>query len=77
MKDKEFLFKLGQKLRILRTQKGYSQEVLAEKSNAEKTYISNIESGKGNPSIIYLKQIADALECDLSELLKINYCYKI
>lgn len=70
MKDEEFLFKLGQKIRILRTKKDYSQEDLAEKSNSERGHISNIELGKANPSIIYLKQIADALECDISELLK-------
>lgn len=70
MQDKEFLFKLGQKIRILRIQKGYSQEFLAEKAKGEKTHIGNIETGKANPSILYLKQIADALECDIMELLK-------
>lgn len=70
MKDEEFLFKLGQKIRILRAQKGYSQEFLAEKADGDKGYISNIESGKANPSITYLKQIAEALECDITELLK-------
>lgn len=70
MESKEFLFKLGQKIRILRIQKKYSQETLAEKSGAERGHICNIEAGKANPSIIYLKQIADALECDLMELLK-------
>lgn len=70
MEDKEFLFKLGQKIKILRTQKGYSQEFLAEKSDTDRGHISNIESGKANPSIIYLKQLANALECELSDLLK-------
>lgn len=70
MQDNDFLFKLGQKIRILRTKKGYSQELLAEKSKGEKTHIGNIELGKANPSILYLKQIAEALECDLAELLK-------
>lgn len=70
MQDKEFLFKLGQKVRILRTQKGYSQETLAEKAKGEKTFVGSIELGKANPSIIYLKQIADALECDIAELLQ-------
>lgn len=70
MQDKEFLFKLGQKIRILRIQKSYSQEFLAEKAKGEKTHIGNIETGKANPSILYLKQIADALECDITELLK-------
>ena len=70
MQDKEFLFKLGQKIRILRTIKGYSQEILAEKSGTDRGHICNIESGKANPTILYLKQIAEALECELAELLK-------
>lgn len=70
MENKEFLFKIGQKIKILRTYKGYSQEFLAEKSNTDRGHISNIESGKANPSIVYLKQIAEALECELTELLK-------
>jgi transcriptional regulator with XRE-family HTH domain len=70
MQNREFLFKLGQKIRILRTVKDYSQEFLAEKSDMDRGYMSNIESGKANPSIIYLKQIAEALDCDLSELFK-------
>ena len=70
MQDEEFLFKMGQKIRILRDQKGFSQDFLAEKADGDRGYISNIETGKSNPSIIYLKQIADALECDVTELLK-------
>ena len=70
MDDNDFLFKLGQKIRILRTKKKYSQEYLAEKADGDKGHICNIEAGKANPSIIYLKQIADALECDIAELLK-------
>jgi XRE family transcriptional regulator, aerobic/anaerobic benzoate catabolism transcriptional regulator len=70
MQNEEFLFKLGQKIRVLRTKKKYSQEYLAEKVDGDKGYISDIETGKANSSIIYLKQIADALECDIAELLK-------
>lgn len=70
MDNTDFLFKLGQKLRILRNKKKYSQEGLAGIIDGDKGYISDIELGKTNPSILYLKQIADALECDIAELLK-------
>lgn len=70
MEHNEFLFKMGQKIRILRNQKKLSQESLAAKANGERGYISDIESGKANPSIIYLKQISDALECEVSDLFK-------
>lgn len=68
MENKEFLRKLGYKIRILRDKKHLSQEGLAELSNTERGYISNIENGKGNPSVIYLKQIAEALDVELVEL---------
>lgn len=68
MNDQEFLNKLGHKIRILRDNKKLSQDGLAELTNSDRTHISNIETGKTNPSIMYLKQIADGLNIDISEL---------
>ncbi len=70
MENKEFLRKLGEKIKVLRILKQYSQEYLAEKAQMDRGYISTIESGKANPSIIYLKQIADSLGCEMEELFK-------
>lgn len=68
MNNQEFLNKLGHKIRILRDNKKLSQDQLAELANSDRTHISNIETGKANPSIIYLKQISDALNIELIEL---------
>ncbi|MBS4759755.1 MAG: helix-turn-helix transcriptional regulator [Clostridium sp.] len=68
MENELFLKKLGSKIKILRNNKKYSQEGLASLSNLDRNYISLIENGKANPSIIYLKQIAQALEVDIKEL---------
>ena len=68
MENKLFLNKLGNKIRILRNNKKLSQEKLAERTKIDRNFISLIENGKANPSIIYLKQIADALEVDIKEL---------
>lgn len=68
MENELFLKKLGSKIKILRNNKKYSQEGLASLSNLDRNYISLIENGKANPSIIYLKQIAHALEVDIKEL---------
>ena len=70
MEDKKFLFRLGQKIRILRAMKNYSQEYLAELVSIDKGYLSNIECGRANPTIIYLMHIAKALDCTLEDLLK-------
>ncbi len=68
METELFLKKLGSKIKILRNNKKYSQEGLAAMSNLDRNYISLIENGKANPSVIYLKQIADALDVDITEL---------
>lgn len=68
MENEEFLNKLGSKIRILRNNKKLSQEGLAEMADLDRNFISLIENGKANPSIIYLKQIADALTVDIKEL---------
>lgn len=60
---------IGHKLRKFRTEKGYSQEYMADRLKiSQKTY-SNMENEKTEITIDTLKQIADELEIDLLELL--------
>ena len=68
MDNEEFLQKLGQKIRILRKNRRLSQEKLAIELECDQGYLSRIETGKANPSAIYLKQIADSLDLDIREL---------
>ena len=62
--------KFGEKLKEIRTQKGLSQEKLAFKSGLHRTYISDIERGYRNVSLINIEKIAKALGVSSSELLK-------
>lgn len=64
----EFLKKLGHKIRILRDEKNLSQEKLAEKISIDRDHIGTIENGKADTRIYTVKQIADALEVDITEL---------
>jgi transcriptional regulator with XRE-family HTH domain len=64
---------IGNKLRKLRMEKGYSQEYLAEVlaevlAVSQKTY-SNMENNKSSISIDTLKKIAEEYKIDLIELL--------
>ncbi len=68
MDNEEFLQKLGQKIRILRKNRRLSQEKLAIELECDQGYLSRIETGKANPSAVYLKQIADSLDLDIREL---------
>lgn len=48
-----------------RTEKKMTQKELAEKINTAQSNISRLESGSYNPSIAFLKKVADALDKDL------------
>lgn len=70
MDNKEFLKKLGHKIKVLRTIKNISQDKFVEIAGIDRVHFSNIENGKANPTILYLKQIADGLEVDIADLFK-------
>lgn len=61
---------LGLEIQRHRTEKGWSQEYLAEATNLHRTYISQLERGLKSPSVRVLSQIATALDITMSELLK-------
>ncbi|NVO07851.1 MAG: helix-turn-helix transcriptional regulator [Rhodoferax sp.] len=52
---------VGKKVRRLRLQADFSQETLAERCGIFRTYLSRIESGSANPSIVVLAALANAL----------------
>jgi transcriptional regulator with XRE-family HTH domain len=68
-KDKQYLAKLGQNIRKIRNQRGYSQEEFAEIAGFSRSYYTEIETGKRNISILNLVKIAEALKTDWSEIM--------
>lgn len=60
----------GMRLKYLREQKGWSQETLALHSEVNKNYISDLENGRRNPTLVVMDRLAIALGITLSELLK-------
>lgn len=67
----EVLYKFSQKLKMLRQERGLSQEGLALLCNIDRTYVGRLENLKRNPSLEILPKIADGLGMTLSELLDI------
>lgn len=61
---------LGKRIIYLRKKRKMSQLQLAIESEINKNYISDLERGKRNPSLMILNRIAIALKIDMSELLK-------
>jgi transcriptional regulator with XRE-family HTH domain len=60
--------KFGSKIKVLRKQAGFSQESLAFKSGLHRTYISDIERGVRNVSLVNIEKIAKALNISAKEL---------
>jgi transcriptional regulator with XRE-family HTH domain len=60
---------LGKAIKIRRIEADLSQEQLAEQCGIDRTYMSNIERGKRQPSIKTLRAIAKALSTKASDLL--------
>jgi transcriptional regulator with XRE-family HTH domain len=59
---------LGKRIRHLRTERGISQETLAERADIHRTYIGGIEVGIRNPSLKNIAAIARALGVRISAL---------
>ncbi|WP_323001593.1 helix-turn-helix transcriptional regulator [Denitromonas sp.] len=53
------------KLRHARNASGLSQEALALAANVDRTYVSQLERGVANPSLLILGRIARALNAEL------------
>ena len=62
------LTRLGLNLRQFRENKGLTQEKLAERADLDATYISGIERGVRNPSILSIARVAKALGVSAAEL---------
>jgi transcriptional regulator with XRE-family HTH domain len=61
---------VGENVRRLRANKGWSQEYLAFESGLHRTYISGVERGARNPTVLVLKELADALGALPADLLR-------
>lgn len=60
--------KLGNRIRYLRLQKGWSQEFLSFEAEINKNYLSDLERGTRNPTLRIIEQIAIAFNVEISFL---------
>jgi transcriptional regulator with XRE-family HTH domain len=61
--------RVGRNIKELREDRGWSQEELAFESGLHRTYISGVERGVRNPTVIVLDRIAIALGVGPDRLL--------
>jgi XRE family aerobic/anaerobic benzoate catabolism transcriptional regulator len=64
-----FLEQLGQRVRTMRARRGMSRKVLAKVSGISERYIAQLESGKGNVSIVLLRRVSHAMGAHLEDLI--------
>jgi transcriptional regulator with XRE-family HTH domain len=61
--------RLGKNVRRLREARGWSQEDYADRAGIHRTYVSDIERGRRNPTITVVEKLAGPLEVNAGELL--------
>ena len=68
----KILIRLGKQLKIIRKEKGLTQEQLAEKVGIHPTYVGKLEGGKSNLSTLLLFKISRALDVKLSKIFEFD-----
>ncbi|HOH11196.1 MAG TPA: helix-turn-helix transcriptional regulator [Candidatus Paceibacterota bacterium] len=62
--------RLGENIRRIRLENGMTQGDLCRLLKLDRAYMSNVESGKKNPTLATIERIAVALEVTSDKLLK-------
>ena len=61
---------VARNIRRLRVANGLSQEVLAGDAEIDRTYVSRLERGLENPTVVVLERLAKALSVNIEELFR-------
>ncbi len=62
--------KLGENLKRIRVEKEITQVQLASALSVDKSFVSNIENGKTNPTLSTITNLAESLGVTVGELLQ-------
>jgi XRE family aerobic/anaerobic benzoate catabolism transcriptional regulator len=61
---------LGERVRDARARRGMTRKILARDSRVSERYLAQLETGRGNVSVLLLRQIAAALNLPITDLLR-------
>lgn len=64
-----YLRRLGERVRVLRHQRGMTRKALAQHAKVSERYLAQLETGKGNCSIVLLRRIARAIGLPVTQLV--------
>ncbi len=62
--------RVGLNLKRLREERGKSQEELAFDCDLHRTYVSGVERGVRNPTVVVLHRLARGLKVDIAEFFR-------
>jgi XRE family aerobic/anaerobic benzoate catabolism transcriptional regulator len=68
--DPAFLRAFGERVRGERARRGMSRKLLADHAGISERYLTQLESGKGNVSLLLMRHVAAALGLPLSRLVE-------
>jgi transcriptional regulator with XRE-family HTH domain len=64
--------RLGERVRVLRRERGLTLEVLAGRSGVSRAMISKLERGEKNPTLVVAAKVAEGLGVSLSQLVGVE-----
>ncbi|MEP7032146.1 MAG: helix-turn-helix transcriptional regulator [Pseudolabrys sp.] len=64
-----YLRLLGERVRVLRSQRGMTRKALAQHAKVSERYLAQLEGGKGNISIVLLRRVARAIGLPVTQLV--------
>ncbi|MAF10480.1 transcriptional regulator [Candidatus Poribacteria bacterium] len=67
-KESDIRWKFGRRVRAIRRAQDMSQEAFAHLCELDRSYISGVERGKRNVSLVNIERLAKALGVPISEL---------
>ena len=69
--------RLGERVRALRRERGWTLEMLAERSGVSRAMISKLERGEKNPTLVVAAKVAEGLGMNLSQLIGVEEKRKV
>ncbi|HWE79585.1 MAG TPA: shikimate kinase, partial [Pseudolabrys sp.] len=64
-----YLRRLGERVRVLRSQRGMTRKALSQHAKVSERYLAQLEAGQGNGSIILLRRVARAIGTPVTALV--------
>ncbi|MEH6527347.1 MAG: helix-turn-helix transcriptional regulator [Sneathiella sp.] len=68
----DYLTELGARVRAARARRGMTRKILANDSGVSERYLAKLETGEGNISVLVLRQIADAMDMKMLDLVSVG-----